>query len=150
MMTVKEELYKACKVFLDDRLRVVLDRIANIQESLKSETKSSAGDKHETGRAMLQLEREKAGNQLSEIQQQLEQFSKVTIEGVSGVARLGSMVITDKGAYFLAISVGAITIDAKTYYAISPSTPIGRILLGKKNGEKLTFNGVIQQIIDIK
>jgi len=149
MMTVKEQLYEACKVFLDDRLQAVLGRIANIQESLKSETKSSAGDKHETGRAMLQLEREKAGNQLADIQKQQELFSRVTIDTFSDIARLGSIIITDNGAYFLAISVGAITIDAKTYYAISPSSPIGKILLGKKNGEEFTFNGITQQIKDI-
>ena len=146
MMIVKEELYKACKVFLDDRLETVLGRIANIQESLQSETKSSAGDKHETGRAMLQLEREKAGNQLADIQKQQELFSRVIIDTSSDVARLGSIVITDKGVYFLAISVGGITIDSKTYYAISPSSPIGQVLLGKKNGEEFAFNGIRQQI----
>jgi len=149
MINVKEELYKACKLFIDDRLQTVFDRIANIQESLKSETKSSAGDKHETGRAMLQLEREKAGNQLAEIQKQQEQFSRVAIEGICDVARLGSVVITDKAAYFLAISVGAIIIDAKTYYAISPSSPIGKVLLGKKTDEMFTFSGVTQKIKEI-
>lgn len=149
MMTVKEELYKQCKMFLDARLETVLSRIANIQESLQSETKSSAGDKHETGRAMLQLEREKAGNQLVEIQKQQEQFSKVTIDGQADVACLGSIVITDKGAYFLAISVGAITINEKTYYAISPSSPIGKVLLGKKKSEVFTFNAVTQQIKEV-
>ena len=148
-MTVKEELYKACKVFIDDRLQVVLDRIANIQESLKSETKSSAGDKHETGRAMLQLEREKAGNQLADIQKQQELFSRVIIDASSEVARLGSIVTTNKGVYFLAISVGAIEIGTKRYYAISTSSPIGKVLLGKKNGEEFSFNGITQQIQEI-
>ena len=100
MMTVKKELYKACKVFLDDRLQAVLGRIANIQESLQSETKSSAGDKHETGRAMLQLEREKAGNQLADIQKQQELFSRVGVDTSSEVTRLGSIVTTDKGVLF--------------------------------------------------
>jgi len=149
-MTVKEQLYQACEEFLKGRLNMVIERIANIQESLQSETKSSAGDKHETGRAMLQLEREKAGNQLIDIQKQQELFSRVVIDTSSDVARLGSLVTTDKGAYFLAISVGAITIDEKTYYAISPSSPIGSVLLGKKMGEKFSFNtGVSQQIKEI-
>ena len=148
-MTVKEQLYEKCEQFLHGRLTAVLDRIANIQESLKSETKSSAGDKHETGRAMLQLEREKAGNQLADIQKQQELFSRVIIDTSSGVARLGSIVTTDKGVYFLAISVGAIIIKSKTYYAISPSSPIGKVLLGIKNGEEFTFNGVTQKIIEV-
>lgn len=140
MMTVKEQLYEECKKFLYGRLNTVVERIANIQESLQSETKSSAGDKHETGRAMLQLEREKAGNQLSDIEKQQELFSKVTIDASSEVARLGSLITTDNGAYFLAISVGAIIINTNTYYAISPSSPIGRILLGKKEKDVLVFN----------
>ena len=139
-MTVKEQLYEECKKFLYGRLNTVVERIANIQESLQSETKSSAGDKHETGRAMLQLEREKAGNQLSDIEKQQELFSKVTIDVSSEVARLGSLIITDNGVYFLAISVGAIIINTNTYYAISPSSPIGRILLGKKEKDVLVFN----------
>jgi len=145
-MTVKEQLYEECKKFIDGRLNSVIGRIANIQESLQSETKSSAGDKHETGRAMLQLEREKAGNQLVDIEKQQELFSKVTIETSSDVARLGSIVITNKGAYFLAISVGAIIVATKTYYAISPRSPIGKVLLGKKKGDSFEFNGIVQEI----
>jgi len=148
-MTVKEQLYKECEEFLNGRLSSVINRIAGIQESLQSETKSSAGDKHETGRAMLQLEREKAGNQLVDIQKQQELFSRVTIDTSSDVIRLGSIVTTDKGGYFLAISVGAIIINAKTYYAISPSSPIGKVLLGKSKGGSFVFNGVAQEIKEV-
>ena len=65
---LKQDLCHQCQAFIDNRLRTIQKTINEIQESLTSETKSSAGDKHETGRAMLQLEREKAGNQLAEIQ----------------------------------------------------------------------------------
>ena len=64
----KQKLYKYCLEFIDARLQTVQNQIVEIQNSLLSETKSSSGDKHETGRAMLQLEREKAGQQLAEIQ----------------------------------------------------------------------------------
>ena len=64
---IKLELYNKCLAFTQDRLNTINKTIQELQESLTSETKSSAGDKHETGRAMLQLEREKAGQQLAEI-----------------------------------------------------------------------------------
>ena len=67
-MIQKEQLYNLCVTFINNRLLAVKTTLEEIQESLLSETKSSAGDKHETGRAMLQLEREKTGQQLSEIQ----------------------------------------------------------------------------------
>lgn len=150
MKTIKEQLHRECQRFLDDRLAAVVNRIENIQESLQSETKSSAGDKHETGRAMLQLEREKAGNQLKDIQVQLETFSKVTIDENAGVIRLGSLVTTNQNIYFIAISVGEIVIDEITYFAISPSSPIGRMLLGKTVGDVFFFNGEEQKVLEIK
>ena len=148
-MTLKEELYIYCEQFLEERFSAVVDRIEGIQESLKSETKSSAGDKHETGRAMLQLEREKAGNQLLDINKQKELFAKISTDAASQVACLGSLVTTDKGHYYLAISAGLITIQNNKYYAISTNSPIGNILLGKVKGAVFSFNGINQEIIAI-
>lgn len=75
-LNTKHILHFKCLEFIDNRFKTVQNTIQEIQESLLSEAKSSAGDKHETGRAMLQLEREKAGNQLAEINKIKEQFSK--------------------------------------------------------------------------
>jgi transcription elongation GreA/GreB family factor len=148
-MTLKEELYIYCAQFLEERFSAVVNRIEGIQESLQSETKSSAGDKHETGRAMLQLEREKAGNQLLDINKQKELFAKVSTDSASQVACLGSLVTTDKGNYYLAISAGLITIQGHKYYAISTNSPIGSIILGKVKGAVFSFNGINQKIIEI-
>jgi transcription elongation GreA/GreB family factor len=149
MKTIKEQLHQECKQFLESRFLAVTGRIENIQESLQSETKSSAGDKHETGRAMLQLEREKAGNQLKDIQVQQETFSKVNIHSKFDVVCLGSLVKTNVATYFIAISVGKIVINDITYFAISPSSPIGQMLLGKTVSDTFMFNGIEQQISDI-
>ncbi len=67
-LEVKNYLYNYCFEFIESRLCTIINTILDLRESLDSETKSSAGDKHETGRAMLQLEREKAGSQLAEIE----------------------------------------------------------------------------------
>ena len=74
-LELKQQLYKLCQDFVENRKKTVQKNINEIQESLTSETKSSAGDKHETGRAMLQLEREKVGHQLAEIEK-LEEMKK--------------------------------------------------------------------------
>jgi len=75
----KNALFNACLEFVDSRLNAITHTINEIQVSLTSETKSSAGDKHETGRAMLQLEREKAGNQLAEIKKTKEILFKIDV-----------------------------------------------------------------------
>ena len=140
MKTIKQELYHHCQQFVQDRLNRIEDRIVNIRESLSSETKSTAGDKHETGRAMLQLEREKAGAQLAEVQKLQAILTKIDISTPSIVARLGSLVTTSQETYFLSISVGKINCNTHTYFGIATNTPIGKLLLGKKQGDSFNFN----------
>ena len=138
-MNIKEQLYKQCCDFVESRLTNINNVISEIQVSLQSETKSSAGDKHETGRAMLQLEREKAGNQLAEIQNIKEILSKVDTNKVFQIVGLGSVVYTTQSNYFISISAGEINANQSSFYAISPSTPIGQILLTKKAGDVIVF-----------
>lgn len=148
-MTIKQKLYEACQTAIDERLKTIQNTIKEIQESLLSETKSSAGDKHETGRAMLQLEREKAGNQLAEIQKTKEILYKVNTDTSSKKIGLGSVVYTSKANYFIAISAGELKVDKESFYAISVSTPIGKLLVSKSENETVTFNKQAFKIIKI-
>ncbi len=132
MKDIKQKLYQSCQLFIADRLKTITDVMEANQSALLSETKSSAGDKHETGRAMLQLEMEKAGQQLASVKAMQEVLKRININNKSNVICLGSLVVTDKAAYFLAISAGKITIDGVDYFAISSNSPIGKQLLGKK------------------
>ena len=138
-MTIKEKLYSLCLEFVDKRLATVKATMDEIQESLSSETKSSAGDKHETGRAMLQLEREKAGNQLAEIEIIGQILSKVNLEKLTKTISLGSVVYTTQANYFITISAGELIIDNEKFYAISVNTPIAKLILGKTIGDQIQF-----------
>ncbi|MGJ8591539.1 MAG: 3-oxoacyl-ACP synthase [Aquaticitalea sp.] len=138
-LELKQQLYKLCQDFVENRNKTVQNTIKEIQESLTSETKSSAGDKHETGRAMLQLEREKAGHQLAEIEKLEESLSKIDVTFTSQIVGLGSVVFTSQANYFIAISAGQLKVDSQLFYAISPNTPIGLLLMGKKVGDAVGF-----------
>ena len=120
-----------------------------MQASLSSESKSTAGDKHETGRAMIQLEREKLGNQLKQLEQQEAVLRKIQTDKKTDLAVLGNYVETDNMHYYLSISLGKITLDGKEVYAISSQSPIGAMLLGKKLGDSIIFNGKTSTIIAI-
>ncbi len=138
-MNIKESLYKECNDYIEKRLKTIQNSIKEIQSSLLSETKSSAGDKHETGRAMLQLEREKAGQQLAEAQKLKETLSKINIASTSKNICLGSVVYTTHTNYFISISAGKLTIDNTDFFAISPLTPIGQLLLSKQVDDEMIF-----------
>ncbi|WP_233900698.1 GreA/GreB family elongation factor [Tenacibaculum piscium] len=151
-MSIKEKLYEQCVIFVVNRLKTVEEIISSNQKALQSETKSSAGDKHETGRAMLQLEMEKAGQQLHGIIKMKEILSKINTQNSqenSKIAHLGSLVKTTKNSFYLSISSGQLIIDNQPYFAVSVSSPIGRILLGKKQGDSFVFDTMEQKIVEI-
>lgn len=148
-MSIKEELYIQCQKLLNQRLETIQHTIADIQNSLLSETKSSAGDKHETGRAMLQLEREKAGQQLAELQIQIETLQKINPQVSHKNVALGSIVKTSAANYFVAVSVGEIKVDNTSFYGISVATPIGKLLLSKLEGDTINFRTQKFTILEI-
>lgn len=149
MNDLKQELYSQCQAFVDNRLKAIQKTIDEIQESLTSETKSSAGDKHETGRAMLQLEREKAGLQLAEIQKLNHILSKIDISKPLNIIGLGSIIYTTKANYFITLSAGELKVDAQSFYAVSANTPIAKLLLGKEVGDEIQFRDQMFEIIKV-
>lgn len=138
-LEIKQALFNTCLEFIESRFQTIQSTIDEIQESLTSETKSSAGDKHETGRAMLQLEREKAGNQLAEINKIKIALSKINTSRTSEIVGLGSVIYTTQANYYIAISAGELTFEKQKFYAISPNTPIGQLLMGKTIGDSVNF-----------
>ena len=147
---LKIALYQFCQGFVDQRATRIQSQIKELQTALDSETKSSAGDKHETGRAMLQLEREKLGHQLAEVQDLNRVMQKIDISSKKTAAALGSLVKTTTANYFLAISAGEFKSDDSPIYCISLNTPIGIMLLGKTVGDTIGFNGNVLKIVEIE
>ena len=147
---ISQTLLSRCHSFIDERIATAKAAIQMAQNSANEETKSSAGDKYETGRAMAQLEIEKSSVQLAEAVKQKQVLDHMKLEADTKVVRLGSLVFTSQGIYFVAIPAGKMAIDEITYYAISPASPIGTILMGLKAGASMTFNKkeiVIEKIL---
>jgi hypothetical protein len=134
-------LYKFCESFVNKRIAGIQGNIRDVRESLDSEDKNTAGDKHETGRAMLQLELENLGLQLAEAEKMEDVLDKVNIKSVHTTIGLGNLVETSKSNYFLAVSAGLYKEGDRPVYCISIGTPMGQLLLGKSVGDTVVFNG---------
>lgn len=119
------------------------------QESANSETKSSAGDKYETGRAMAQLERDRHAQLLAEAQRMLADLEKINPDITLSVAVPGSLVQTSRGTFFISISAGKLTVEGADYFAVSPASPIGALLLGKRVGDVVTFNRMSYAVLGV-
>ena len=146
---LKETLFKHCQSQLAVRRAAVDNILKNVAISLKEETKSSAGDKHETGRAMLQLERENAGKQLAEIEKLEAILNRVSTATSSGPVHLGSVVMTSQYYYFISIPAGQITVDGIHFFAIGATSPIGQRLLSKEEGDEIRFRESVFTITSV-
>lgn len=139
LYALKEVAFAHCGIFVAERLVRLNSQSKEISDALTSETKSSAGDKHETGRAMLQLEREKLGAQLAEAEKMQALLHKVPRNKAFTSVGLGALVVTNGNSYFIGVSAGEITHENGKVYCISPATPIGKLLMGKQAGDNFTF-----------
>lgn len=146
---IKRKLNEACTLFVNKRNQTITNIIESNRKALASESKSSAGDKHETGRAMLQLEIEKASQQFTSVHQMQKILNRISSKASIQVIALGSVVKTTHNNYFISISIGEISIGDEKYFAISPKSPIGHLLLGKKKGDEAQFNSIIFRIVDV-
>lgn len=126
-----------------DKLKGIQQEFDALQESLLSETKSSAGDKHETGRAMAQLEQEKLSRQLSETRKTLEGLKQIDPHKTSPNIGFGSLVKTNRGYFFLSVGIGPINVDKTRVFCITAGSPLGQKILNKHQGDQVEMNGLI-------
>jgi len=123
-----------------ERITRLKTEIKKTQASANEETKSSAGDKYETGRAMAQLEIEKNTTQLREAERLQCMLQAIHLDLVSEIIIPGSLVVTSKGVFYISISIGLTEIDKKQYFIIAPDSPIGKLFMGKKEGDVVSWN----------
>ena len=150
MKNLKNLLFYHCENHINNKLKNYLKIDQELFKSLNEETKSSAGDKHETTRAMIQIEREKLGKQISLNEQVFKKLISFEKNINTDVVCLGSIVITDNLNYYLSIPAGFLKIESKMYYFVSPISPIGMLLLGKKIKDQIYFNKRTSKILEIK
>ena len=146
---VKKQLYDLCQQIVDERIELIKNSLKQINASKKSETKSSAGDKYETGRAMLQIEEDNYKKQLHQAQLLKNQLEQINISRQLDKADTGSLVITNRSDYFISVGLGEITLGSKPFYCISPASPIGRKIMNQQPGLKFEFNGYDTEIREI-
>ncbi|MDI3321335.1 hypothetical protein [Pinibacter soli] len=141
-MTFKERVYIQCMSIVSQRITDVQRTLDDLRESIKNETKSTAGDKYETARAMLHIEQENVSKQMTDLLEQKAQLEKFSMVGASESIIKGSLVKTDRGYLFVSIALGKIKVSDQTVVALSPQSPLGKQLMGLKLQENAVMNGV--------
>ncbi len=143
--TIKKELLDFCVAKNKDRIKDIVLAMEHAQDAIENDTKSSAGDKYETTREMVQQDLNRYQDQLAQAKKDAVVLQQLELD-VKTSGAVGAVVVTDKASYFIAISLGKQYIAANDYMIISASSPIGKLLLGKVIGEVIVFNGNSQTI----
>jgi len=142
-------LFEACKRYVDSRIHTARESMQYAQEAANEESKSSVGDKYETGRAIMQIERDKAAEQLDEAIKLKNTLDGMTLDTSTEKVVLGSLIWTNTKSIFIVIGIGRLMLDEKEFLVVAPTSPLGRIMMGKKVKDQLTFNNEVLTISQI-
>lgn len=137
---MKSDIIQACMSRIEQMVATAQSSLDQAKEASLEETKSSAGDKFETGRAMMHAEMHKAKRQLAEAK--LLQMDMKSIQYKSSYSKVekGTLVETSDGQFFISVGLGKVRITDGDVYVISPASPLAKIMIGKSVGDQVHMN----------
>ena len=146
----KPALHALCHVFIEQRIDAARTAMQAAQESSSSETKSSAGDKYETGREMANAERDRNAAHMQQAQQLQAELARISPNAACDTERPGALVITSLGRFYISISAGKLVLDGPEIFAVSAAAPVAVALKGRRAGEEAAFNGKLVRVLAVE
>jgi flagellar hook-basal body complex protein FliE len=144
----KSRLQAHCIKLIKQKIVALESALVDARESQKSDTKSSAGDKYETFREMMNQEIEKLQQQLQQQKTIQAVFTALDLS-IKDTVTEGSLLETEKGLFYLSAALGKINFEEKTVVCLSAQSPLGKMFSGKSIGERVLFNGVEYTVEDV-
>ena len=138
----KPALHALCHAFIEQRIAAARTAMRAAQESSSSETKSSAGDKYETGREMANAERDRNAAHMQQAQQLQAELARINPDAACDTVRPGALVQTSLGWFYIGISAGKLAGgEEPAVFAVSAVAPVAVALKGLRAGQQAVFNG---------
>lgn len=150
MQELKNALLDHCIDYINERINTAESALEDNRAGLEIDSKSSAGDKFETSREMIQQEVIRNELLLAEARAMEAALSRINIDSSFTTVQNGSLAITNHGSFFFAIAVGKVEVNKKDYFIISISSPLGQAFKDKRAGDKVVFNGKTYQIKEVQ
>ncbi|MEI8060549.1 MAG: hypothetical protein WCG67_10365 [Ferruginibacter sp.] len=129
-MTLKEKIYQHYLQLVNEKISLLEQVMVELKESGANETKSTAGDKHETALAMLQIEQANKRTQLKELNDQKAILNNINPTLTPEVILNGSLVKANGKYFFISTALGKANIEGHSVIALSPQSPLGQQLMG--------------------
>lgn len=143
----KSKILEAVKSRIAEKIQK-LEKLIEETRASNNDTKSSMGDKYETGREMLQQEINNLQRQLNESLNQQSIIQKISSDPSSKVQN-GALVKTDKGLFYISASAGEIMVDQQKIMTVSAESPLAKAMYGLTEKQNFSVNNVTQKIMEI-
>ena len=145
----KKIIQECCLRLVQQKIAQAEAAIREAQRAANEETKSSAGDKYETGRAMMHLEQEKLASQRAAALQLKKVLDQIDPERVQLQVTLGSLVQTNRGWFYVAVGLGKIQVGRESCFVVSPAAPLSKALWARQASEEVLFNQETIRIVAV-
>jgi regulator of replication initiation timing len=147
----KQQFLQHLQSLIDSKMEHLHAELIDMQRDNASDTKSTAGDKHETGRAMMHLEMEKLSKQISEYQKQKESIHFLSSQQIiSSKIVNGSLIQLSNGWFYLGVAFGKVVFNDTTVFCLSLQSPLGQQLLGKEIGDEIQVNNNLFKVLEVR
>lgn len=149
-MILNSQLIKdTCLNHLLDKQHLLNEALLQLKEAAANETKSTAGDKHEVAKALLQSEQEKLGQQFQLIALQIHALQKINCTLNAATVSIGSLIETTMGYFFVGAALGKLNIGTYSITTLSVAAPLAQKLIGLKVNDSCRLNAQIYRVTKI-
>jgi transcription elongation GreA/GreB family factor len=148
-MLDKISVLNALQTEVNSRVKALEKALDDSRTEMVSESKSTAGDKHETGRAMAQLEQEKLGRQVLNARELKVAIAQINADKNHQEIQFGSLVKASNGVFFFSVGIGKLIVEDESIFCLTMTSPLGNFLKGKSAGDTVQFNGNAISILDV-
>ena len=148
-MTFKQKIKQQHLLLLQDKIDVYQDMISGLSDDAQNDAKGSAGDKHETALSMMHLEQEKITQKLAEAIALQGILDRIEVSKTNSTIALGSSVKLNALQLFVSAALPKVTVEGITVLSVSPQSPLGSQLMGKKQGDIVVVNGTTFTIHEV-
>lgn len=144
----KNRVHEAGTAHLVSQMKSLQAQMDQMRSDLGSETKSSAGDKHETGRAMIQLEQERLGSQMAFLKKQLDGWGRIPSDAKERIT-LGVLAKINGQWFYFSMAIGKMVVDECEVTCLGLTSPLGQALLGMSVQGSIQFRDQLWRIEEV-
>ncbi len=148
-LALKQQLLTECIRIQKEVVATAKAAMQDAQQSAMDYDESAEDNMVDSYREEMQNKRDMFARQLEVALDDMALLNKLRPELKEEVAGFGSVIITEAQSMFVAISLGSIKIDGKSYVAVSPSAPLYKAVAGKKKGETFMFREKPIKVLDV-